>query len=457
MVKNLTIYICQSCGHKAPKWLGKCPECSEWNSLVEEKVSSSSSSPKNSLALNLKVSPLRPLNEISSTARERMTTGIDEFDRTLGGGIVSGSLILIGGDPGIGKSTLVLQSMAQLAESGETLLYVSGEESLEQIKMRADRLKISSNNLLVYSEICIEEVLKKVDEIKPDLLVLDSIQTFFTSELQSAPGSIGQVREVAFKLFKECKQRSLPAIIIGHITKEGAIAGPKSLEHMVDCVLYFEGERGHSFRILRAIKNRFGSTPEMGVFEMGLEGLIPVSNPSEIFLAERPENSTGSVIAATLEGSRPLLVEVQALVTASSTVGMPRRVTSNLDPNRINLLVAIMEKRLELNLQREDIFVNLAGGIKVTEPAMDLALATAIASSFQNLPVDSNTIMIGEVGLTGEVRSVMQLDSRLKEAAKLGFKRVVIPESAKKSKFLSNHSIELIFVKSLQEAFEAVL
>jgi DNA repair protein RadA/Sms len=366
-------------------------------------------------------------------------------------------MTLIGGDPGIGKSTLVLQSMWRIAESGRKVLYVSGEESPEQIKIRADRLANLSDQLLIGSDICIEDVIRRLDELRPDVLVLDSIQTFYTADLQSAPGSIGQVREVAFKIFQECKSRSLPVILIGHITKDGALAGPKSLEHIVDTVMYFEGERGHAYRILRAVKNRFGSTPEIGVFEMGAEGLSPVANPSEIFLAERPEDTTGSVIVASMEGSRPLLVEVQSLVSASSSIGMPRRMATGLDPNRMALLVAIMEKRLGLSLQGEDIFVNLAGGIKVTEPAMDLAVATAMASSFQSRPVDPSTVMIGEVGLTGEVRSVVQLEPRLIESAKLGFRRAVVPCSAKKSKFLKQSGMEIVFAKNLAEALEIVL
>ncbi len=385
-----------------------------------------------------------------------MTTGIGEFDRVLGGGMVEGSLILIGGEPGIGKSTLVLQSMGHLAKLGKNVLYVSGEESGSQIKLRAERLDALSDNLLICSEICIEGIIKWIDKVKPEVLVLDSVQTFYTEDLQSAPGSIGQVREVAFKIFQEIKHRNLPTLLIGHINKDGAIAGPKSLEHIVDTVVYFEGEQGHAYRALRAIKNRFGPTPEIGVFQMEPTGLVPVENPSEWFLAERPEDSAGSAIVATLEGSRTLLVEVQALVSTSSSIGMPRRMATGFDHNRMSLLIAIMEKRLGMNLQGEDIFVNLAGGIKITEPALDLGVATAIASSFQNKPIDPELVLLGEVGLTGEVRTVMQLDARLIEARRLGFKRCIVPHSARKTKNLLTEGIDICFAKNLSEVFEQI-
>ena len=385
-----------------------------------------------------------------------MTTGIGEFDRVLGGGMVEGSLILIGGEPGIGKSTLVLQSMGHLAKLGKNVLYVSGEESGSQIKLRAERLDALSDNLLICSEICIEGIIKWIDKVKPEVLVLDSVQTFYTEDLQSAPGSIGQVREVAFKIFQEIKHRNLPTLLIGHINKDGAIAGPKSLEHIVDTGVYFEGEQGHAYRALRAIKNRFGPTPEIGVFQMEPTGLVPVENPSEWFLAERPEDSAGSAIVATLEGSRTLLVEVQALVSTSSSIGMPRRMATGFDHNRMSLLIAIMEKRLGMNLQGEDIFVNLAGGIKITEPALDLGVATAIASSFQNKPIDPELVLLGEVGLTGEVRTVMQLDARLIEARRLGFKRCIVPHSARKTKNLLTEGIDICFAKNLSEVFEQI-
>lgn len=456
MSKDLSVYVCQSCGHQAPKWLGKCPDCGSWNTLAEELIRGRASSRQAASSSGKKVA-VQPVTGISSLSDERLSTGVREFDRTLGGGMVAGSLVLIGGDPGIGKSTLLLQCMGRVAKTGKKILYVSGEESPQQIKLRATRLNALSDNLLVCSEICIEEVLRLVDQIKPDVLVLDSIQTFYSNELQSAPGSIGQVREVAFRIFRDVKERGLPTFLIGHITKDGAIAGPKSLEHIVDTVIYFEGERGHTYRVLRSIKNRFGSTPEMGVFEMASDGLTEVENPSEIFLSERPTDSPGSAIAASMEGSRPLLVEVQALVSSSSNVGMPRRMASSLDYNRMSLLIAIMEKRLGFNLGGEDIFVNIAGGIKITEPAVDMAVAAAIAGSFQNKVIDPHTILMGEIGLTGEVRSIVQLEPRITEAQKLGFRRCIVPFSAKKAKTLPKGSMEMHYVKTLAEAFEIVL
>jgi DNA repair protein RadA/Sms len=452
MAKANTIFSCQKCGHQVPKWLGRCPECSSWNSFAEE-----SHQPKLSKSRhNTKSPPPSPITKVQSVQENRLTTGIGEFDRVLGGGMVEGSLILIGGEPGIGKSTLVLQSMGHLAKLGKNVLYVSGEESGSQIKLRAERLDALSDNLLISSEISVEGIIKWIDKIKPDVLVLDSVQTFYTEDLQSAPGSIGQVREVAFKIFQEIKHRNLPTLLIGHINKDGAIAGPKSLEHIVDTVVYFEGEKGHAYRALRAIKNRFGPTPEIGVFQMAPTGLVPVENPSEWFLAERPENSAGSAIVATLEGSRTLLVEVQALVTTSSSIGMPRRMATGFDHNRMSLLIAIMEKRLGMNLQGEDIFVNLAGGIKITEPALDLGVATAIASSYQNRSVDPELVLLGEIGLTSEVRTVMQLDARLIEARRLGFKRCIVPHSAKKAKNLLSEGIDIFFAKNLSEVFEQI-
>jgi DNA repair protein RadA/Sms len=456
MAKTFTEYVCQSCGHRAPKWLGKCPECEAWSTLAEEKITTTRLSKKvGNGAIDLK--SVQSVTSVEALTQNRLITGIGEFDRTLGGGLVEGSLVLIGGDPGIGKSTLVLQSMGEMAKSGAKVLYVSGEESPAQIKLRADRLGALSDNLLVCSEICIEDVLRIVDQVQPDALVLDSIQTFFTADLQSAPGSIGQVREVAFKIFQDVKKRAMPALLIGHITKDGAIAGPKSLEHIVDTVIYFEGDKGHSYRILRAVKNRFGPTPEIGVFEMLPKGLVGVENPSDIFLSERPADSPGSIIVSNLEGSRPLLVEVQALVTSSSSIGMPRRMSAGFDHNRTSLLIAIMEKRLGLNLQGEDVFINIAGGLKISEPAVDLGVAAAIAGSFRNRSVDPHTVMIGEVGLTGEVRSVMQLEARLTEAERLGFKKCIVPHSIKEDMLVKkNNSLKLIPVKTLSDAFDAV-
>ena len=453
MAKTRTIFICQECGHQVSKWLGKCPECNSWNSFSEERQLQPSSSKSQN---NFKSAAPLSITQVQPVQENRLTTGIGEFDRVLGGGMVKGSLILIGGEPGIGKSTLTLQSMGHLSKQGKKVLYVSGEESGSQIKLRAERLDAISENLLICSEICVEGIIQWIEKIRPEVLVLDSVQTFYTEDLQSAPGSIGQVREVAFKIFQEIKRRNLPTLLIGHINKDGAIAGPKSLEHIVDTVVYFEGEQGHAYRALRAIKNRFGPTPEIGVFKMAPTGLIPVENPSEWFLAERPEDSSGSAIVATLEGSRTLLVEVQALVTTSSSIGMPRRMATGFDHNRMSLLIAIMEKRLGMNLQGEDIFVNLAGGIKITEPALDLGVAAAIASSFQDRPIDAELVLLGEIGLTGEVRTVMQLEARLIEARRLGFKRCIVPHSAKKAKTLLTDGIEISFAKNLTEVFEQI-
>ena len=453
MAKTRTIFICQECGHQVSKWLGKCPECNSWNSFSEERQLQPSSSKSRN---NFESSAPLTITQVQPVQEDRMMTGIGEFDRVLGGGMVQGSLILIGGEPGIGKSTLTLQSMGHLSKEGKKVLYVSGEESGSQIKLRAERLDALSENLLICSEICVEGIIQWIDKIQPEVLVLDSVQTFYTEDLQSAPGSIGQVREVAFKIFQEIKRRNLPTLLIGHINKDGAIAGPKSLEHIVDTVVYFEGEQGHAYRALRAIKNRFGPTPEIGVFKMAPTGLVPVKNPSDWFLAERPEDSSGSAIVATLEGSRTLLVEVQALVSTSSSIGMPRRMATGFDHNRMSLLIAIMEKRLGMNLQGEDIFVNLAGGIKITEPALDLGVAAAIASSFQDRPIDAELVLLGEIGLTGEVRTVMQLEARLIEARRLGFKRSIVPHSAKKAKTLLTDGIEISFAKNLTEVFEQI-
>ncbi len=456
MAKEKTRFVCQKCSSVASKWMGKCPDCEAWNSFVEEAAPVRTAA-RTSLGGRKKKNEPLPSTEIKFQNARRLSSGIGEFDRTLGGGLAPGGLVLVGGDPGIGKSTLLLQSLGRMAQAGKRVLYASGEESPEQIKMRAARLDCLSENLLIYSENCIEDVLGLLDKIAPAALVLDSIQTFYTADLQSAPGSVSQVREVAFKVFQDAKARGLPVFLVGHITKDGSLAGPKTLEHIVDTVIYFEGERTHSYRILRTIKNRFGSTQEIGVFQMSERGLEAVENPSEIFLAERPENSPGSVIVASMEGTRPLLVEVQALVSPSSSIGMPRRMATGLDYNRASLLIAIMEKRLGLGLQQEDVFVNVAGGVKITEPAADLGIATAIAGSFQNKAIDSKTVCVGEIGLTGEVRSVMQLEPRIREAEKLGFNRFILPSAANKGKTPLKSKMELCFVKTLAEALDLVL
>ncbi len=455
MAKPTSIFVCNDCGHRVPKWLGKCPECGEWNSFAEESTKHAGANQSNRKSLYSKLS-VQPITEIVASEAQRSSTHLGELDKVLGGGLTIGSLVLVGGDPGIGKSTLMLQSMGMAAQQGKKVLYVSGEESPEQIQMRGERLGSLAPTLLISSEICIEDILDLVDKVQPEILVLDSIQTFYTRELTSAPGAIGQVREVAFKLMQEIKPRRIPTFLIGHVTKEGALAGPKALEHIVDTVLYFEGEKNHAYRILRAVKNRFGPTPEMGVFEMGRDGLKTADNPSEIFLSERPEDAPGSVIVSIAEGSRPLFVEVQALVSSSSNIGMPRRTATGMDPNRVSLLIAILEKRLGLHLQGEDIFVNIAGGIKISEPAADLGVAAAIAGSFRNISIDPGVVMMGEIGLAGEVRSILSLDTRILEAERLGFSKCIVPFLPKNWSQPGEGRIEIKPVKNLGEALEAV-
>lgn len=451
MAKTNTIFSCQSCGYQAPKWLGKCPDCGSWNSFVEEAFQKERTI-KKGLELILPIPPV-PICEIEVTDDHRMKVGIDEFDRVLGGGIVKGSLILIGGDPGIGKSTILLQAMEKTAGQGHTVLYVSGEESAKQTRMRGERLGVCSKKLYVAAETSLESILEEVKKLKPALLVIDSIQTVFTTEIDSAPGSISQVRECAGRLMQLSKGGGISTFLIGHVTKEGAIAGPRLLEHMVDTVIYFEGERGHSYRILRAVKNRYGSTNEIGVFEMTDSGLKEVPNPSEIFLAERPMNAAGSTVVTSLEGTRPILVELQALVSPTN-FAVPRRTTIGVDHNRVSLLVAVLEKKAGLNLINQDIFVNVAGGVRIDEPAVDLGIITSIASSFLDKAVDPKTAVIGEIGLTGEVRGVSQADLRMGEAAKLGFTRCIVPSGNKLSK--RGYGVELIPVNSVREALEAL-
>ncbi len=446
MKKETIIYQCQACGFVSPKWLGKCPDCGQWNSLVEERQVRSL--PAHRLS---EISAPRPLKSISYIKEKRVLTDIKEFDRVLGGGIVPGSLILIGGDPGIGKSTLLLQAMDGIIHYGN-VLYVSGEESLEQIKIRAERLNISSEKILLQSETCLENIIETAKKIAPVAMVIDSIQTMYSQELPSAPGSVGQVRECAQELMFFAKKTGTSVFIIGHVTKDGSIAGPRVLEHIVDTVIYFEGEKGHSYRILRAIKNRFGSSNEIGVFEMTDEGLKEIENPSEIFLSERPEGATGTVVTASIEGTRPILLEFQALVSPA-TFGVPRRTSIGVDYNRVNLLIAVLEKKAGIHLMGMDIFVNVVGGLKVLEPAADLAIVTAMSSSAKDIPVDPHTIVFGEIGLSGEIRAVSHADLRLKEAQKIAFKRAVIPK-ANAERLKGNVSIEVIGVKELNEAME---
>ncbi len=425
--RDASVYRCQECGFASPK-PGTCPDCRRagdaWVQLVEERPTAS----RTARRAGTPAAKPRPLKDISLDRDDRVRTGIDELDRVLGGGVVRGSLVLIGGDPGVGKSTLLLQAARALAQVAPPVLYVTAEESAAQVKMRADRLGITSDALLLWPETDLSIVQAQLDDVKPRGLVIDSIQTVFLPELESAPGSVTQVRECGARLMTLAKSRGIATFLVGHVTKEGALAGPRVLEHLVDTVLYFEGERHHSYRVLRAVKNRFGSTNEIGVFEMAEGGLVEVKNPSGFFLAERPENAPGSVVVSSLEGTRPVLLELQALV-APAPVGTPRRTVLGADYNRVCLLLAVLEKRAGVPLGSQDVFVNVAGGGRVTEPAADLGIVVAAASSYMDRPVPSDVLVVGEVGLTGEVRAVAGLELRLREAAALGFRRAIVPQS----------------------------
>ncbi len=450
-LKKETVFVCQHCGHKVGKWLGKCPECGEWNSLVEEKEQTSRrSGGRNGFKLR-DVSAV-PYTEIESQDDVRIPSGVTEFDRVLGGGIVPGTLVLIGGDPGIGKSTLLLQVADKLSAAGALVLYVSGEESERQIKLRGERLAVEAKNVYLLPETNLENVINEIERLKPGAIIVDSIQTVFSSAIESAPGSVSQVREVAHQFLLLAKNRGIPIFLIGHITKEGSIAGPKILEHIVDTVLYFEGERHHNHRIVRAVKNRFGAANEVGVFEMTGAGLMPVANPSQMFLQERPQNVSGSIVTACMEGTRPLLVEIQALVSGTK-YGTGRRMTQGLDQSRVALLIAMLEKRARLQLTGDDVFVNIAGGLEVDEPAADLGVVTAIVSSFKNMTVDPHTAVFGEIGLTGEVRGAMQAAVRAREAQALGFKKIVMPASnvTGLERLLG---VRVVGVKSVDEALD---
>jgi DNA repair protein RadA/Sms len=450
VAKPRTIYACQTCGFQSPRWLGRCPDCQGWNTLVEEREASSTPLQRYAVQQNA-VSRATPITDVEAPTTPRQLSGIGELDRVLGGGVVPGSAILVGGDPGIGKSTLVLQALAALARDAPTL-YVSGEESPQQVKMRAERLGIASPKLLVLAETSLERIIEQAKAIGPSALAVDSIQTVFTEQLASAPGSIGQVRDSAAQLVLLAKGTNLPIFLVGHVTKEGAFAGPRVLEHMVDTVLYFEGDRGHAFRILRAVKNRFGSTNEIGVFEMKENGLQAVANPSALFLAERPVDVPGSAVVASIEGTRPILVEVQALVSATS-FGTPRRTTLGIDPNRVALLIAVLEKKMGVHLLGQDVFVNVAGGVRIDEPAVDLGVVGAVASSFLDKPIDPHTLLIGEIGLAGEVRAVSQVETRVREAIKLGFTRCLLPESSRRQ-LPALEGVELCGVSSLSQAWD---
>ena len=452
MAKRKTKFVCQTCGYESPKWMGKCPSCNNWNSLVEEiEKKNNVKRPTTGITSG---EPVK-ITAIESQKEPRVTTSMREFNRVLGGGIVPGSLVLIGGDPGIGKSTLLLQISSQLADKELPVLYISGEESTRQTKLRADRLGVSSDLLYVLAETNLFDIANQIELLKPALVVVDSIQTIFRDEVASAPGSVSQVRECTSELMRIAKTNNIPIFIVGHVTKEGAIAGPRILEHMVDAVLYFEGERHHTYRILRSVKNRFGSTNEMGIFEMKEAGLREVMNPSEIFLEERSKGAAGSTVVASMEGTRPVLVEIQALISPTS-FGNPRRMATGVDNNRIPLLMAVLEKRVGLMLQNQDAYIKVAGGVKLDEPAIDLAISISIASSFRNQPTRPDDIFIGEVGLTGEVRRVSRIEQRVQEAAKLGFKRVICPQKNLDGWVVPN-TIQVIGVNTVQEALNVGL
>jgi len=459
-MKQKTVFACQECGAQSPKWLGRCAECGAWNSLVEERPApegavagaGAGAAPRYSLA---RAAGPQLYAEIDTVVAERLSTGVGEFDRVLGGGVVPGSLVLIGGEPGIGKSTLLLQAAAHFAKSAGTVLYSSGEESEHQIKSRGERLGVTPAPLYILAETCLERILEEISRLRPAFLIVDSVQTVFSLKFQSAPGSIGQVREAATQLLFAAKGQNIPTFLVGHVTKDGNLAGPKALEHIVDTVLYFEGEKHHAHRVIRAVKNRFGAVSELGVFEMTGTGLRGVSNPSELFLSERRAGAPGSAVLSCVEGSRPLLVEVQALVSSTS-YGNARRMASGIDHNRLSLLLAVLEKRAGVNLAADDVFVNVAGGLTVDEPAADLAITGAVASSLRNRTVRSGTAVFGEVGLAGEVRGVSHAALRVREAAQMGFTRCVLPEGNCSPDDVPP-GIELVGVRTVTEALEGLI
>lgn len=457
MAKVKSKYVCQNCGYENPKWLGKCPECLQWNTFVEE-VEEKLTPKQVSLAKQASKSTSRPIkiNSITTNKEERFSTSIPELDRVLGGGVIPGSLVLVGGDPGIGKSTLLLQVSNNVAETDKKVLYISGEESENQIKMRAKRLKVSSDNLYIYTENNLAAIELQIAEVQPDMIIVDSIQTMISPEINSAPGTISQIKEGTSKFMKISKSKSISTFIVGHVTKEGSLAGPKLLEHMVDTVLYFEGERYNTYRLLRAVKNRFGSTNELGVFEMKSDGLVELENPSKVLIAEKPNDVSGSVIVSTVEGTRSMLLELQALV-APTNFGYPRRTTTGVDNNRVALILAVLEKVIGMQVQSQDVFVNIIGGLKINEPSMDLGIALAIASSFRNIPVDASVVVTGEIGLTGEVRTVSFIEKRILECEKLGFKKMVIPRGNYLDEFKKDYRIELVPVYNLRQAIYEVL
>ncbi len=447
MAKAKTIFVCNSCGYESAKWLGKCPGCNSWNSFFEEKITTATSG-KNKEKKS--VSPIK-LKDVENKKTARTSTGIGELDRVLGGGLVDGSLVLLGGEPGIGKSTLILQICNNIKTDGK-ILYVSGEESAEQIKIRADRLNVNNENLMFLAQTDIDLIQEAIDSLNPSLVIIDSVQTIYSDDITSAPGSISQVREITARIMKMCKENSITTIIIGHVTKDGNIAGPRVLEHMVDTVLYLEGERYFSYRMLRGVKNRFGSTNEIGMFEMQNEGMVEIKNPSSILLSERDGNPAGSIVVSSIEGTRALMIELQALVT-QSVFGLPRRTANGIDYNRLTLLIAVLEKKAGFPLGNQDVYLNVVGGIKINEPAIDLGIILAAASSFKNVSIPKDVVAIGEVGLTGEVRTVNLIEKRIKEAEKLGFKKCIISENNKKL-LKEKFNLDIIGVKNIVEAMK---
>jgi DNA repair protein RadA/Sms len=482
VAKAKSVFVCSECGYEAPKWMGKCPSCGSWNTFYEEKLEATSSS-GNVVKLRKSEKP-RKLNSVEGRDEIRTKTGYEEVDRVLGGGLVKGSLVLLGGEPGIGKSTLILQLCNKLAgsynksdsngnrivksdnklasegdktagdENRGIVLYVSGEESAEQVKLRADRLNIDNDNIMFLGETDIDAIETQILDIKPKLVIIDSIQTMFSNEITSAPGTVSQVREITARIMKCCKQNQITTIIIGHVTKDGNIAGPRILEHMVDTVLYLEGERYFSYRILRSVKNRFGSTNEIGMFEMKNEGMCEVTNPSSVLISEDSEEVPGACIVCSLEGTRPLLVELQAL-TATSIYGIPKRTGNGIDFNKIALLIAVLEKRARMNLGNQDVYLNVVSGMKINEPAIDLGIAVTIASSFKGVYIPKDTAIIGEVGLTGEIRAVNMIDKRIKEAQRLGIKRIIIPQNNKKL-LKESYKLDIIGVRNINEALRSL-
>ena len=456
MAKIKTKYVCQSCGYENPKWLGKCPECMKWNTFVEE-IEDKSLKSNHRETFVIDKSSQKPVNINSITIKheERFSSGINELNRVLGGGIVRGSLVLVGGDPGIGKSTLLLQVSESVAQSGKKVLYISGEESESQIKMRAERLNAKSENLFIMAENNLNIIEHNLEGFDPDLIILDSIQTVFTPDIASAPGTVSQIKEGTSRFMRISKKMGISTFVVGHVTKEGALAGPKIMEHMVDTVLYFEGERYNTYRLIRAVKNRFGSTNELGVFEMSEKGLQELENPSKALISEKPENASGSVIVSTVEGTRPMLLELQALVSPTS-FGIPRRTATGIDFNRVNLLLAVLEKRAGMQIQNQDVYLNIVGGIKINEPSMDLGVILAVASGFRNIPISGEVAVTGEVGLTGEIRGVSYIEKRISECRKLGFKKIIIPKSNYEA-VKDVKGIEIWPVENVRQAINMVL